>query len=117
MADTYAVVGGFVQFEPKVREANGKTVRDVLVKALGTQKMVRITIWPEHDGTEIGEGSLLIAEGKFSQSMGQAQDGSPREYLNLSASKLVVLPAAAKSERQVIRSAAPAAQSDEDIPF
>jgi len=122
LADTYAVVSGFVQDfgNPDTavteRDANGKAVREVTVRAVGTQKNVRITIWPEFKDTELAAGDFIVAEGKFTSNLGQAKDGSPREYLNLSASRLFRAPAAAGAPREVITSTT-AAKPDDKVPF
>jgi hypothetical protein len=123
LADTYAVVAGFVQDfgnpdkAVTERDANGKAVREVTVRALGTQKNVRITIWPEYKDTPIGAGDFIVAEGKFTQNLGQAQDGSPREYLNLSASRLLVTPSAVGAPREVISGPSKPTAAEDKVPF
>ena len=111
----YMVASGIVQFDPKIRDVNGQTVRDVVVKAIGSQKLVSITIWPEFADTAINKGDFVTADGKLNVSLGQDKQGNSREYLSVSASALVVVPAAAKAERQVVSkttSASPAADSE-----
>ena len=118
MADsTYAGAAGFVQFDPNVKEANGQTIREVTIKAVGSQKLIKITLWPEWDAVAVAKGDFVAADGKFSQNLGQAPDGSPREYLGISASSLVVIPGAQKAERQVVQSSggASAAASSEPL--
>lgn len=123
MADTYAVVAGFIQDfgDPAKavteRDANGKAVREVTVRALGTQKNVRITVWPEYKDVAISAGDFVVAEGKFTTNLGQAKDGSPREYLNLSANRLIVMPAATGAPREVIGGSSTAAKADDKVPF
>lgn len=114
---TYATVAGFVQFDPQERDVNGKTVRDVTVKAIGSQKLVRITVWPEHSETEIDKGHFLVADGVFSTSTGQGKDGGSREYLNLSAGTLLSLPSAPKKEREVVAASSAGSKSDDQVPF
>jgi hypothetical protein len=122
LADTYAVVAGFIQDfgnpdkAVTERDVNGKQVRDVTVRALGSQKNVRITVWPELKDVEISAGDFIVAEGKFTTNLGQAADGSPREYLNLSASRLVRLPGAVAAPREVVTSGA-SSKPTENIPF
>lgn len=112
----YAVVAGMIQFDPKEREANGQSVRDITIKALGTQKLVRITVWPEFSGVALKKGDFVSVDGKYEVSMGQGTDGGQREYINVSATQLAVLPAATKAEREVSnRPAAKAASDDAPI--
>lgn len=111
----YAVVAGFVQFDPRKREVNGKTVTDVTIKAVGSQKLISITIWPEFGDVAIEKGDFLAADGKFSTSLGQGKDGAQREYINLSPSALGVTPGLKKTETNVVQKAAPA--SDAPSPF
>src|SRR3954469_231913 len=58
---TYASVAGFIQFDPVTRDANGKEVTDVTVKAIGSQKLVKVTIWPDFDfeGEEVTKGDFI----------------------------------------------------------
>lgn len=94
---TYATVVGFIQFDPNERDANGQTVRDVVVQAVGSGgKNVRLTVWPEHGGTPLAKGDFVAAQGKFSQA-----NVNGKEYLNLSVNDLVVIPGAPKRERGV----------------
>jgi hypothetical protein len=93
LADQYLVVAGFAQKFPSkpllnTREANGTTVTDVTVKALGSQKLVRISIWGEFGDVAkaITENSFIAAEGKYSVSGGD----NGRQFHNLSASKVAI---------------------------
>lgn len=111
MADKqYAGASGIVQFDPRSREANGKTVTDVVIRANGSQKLVQITVWPEYLlETPIKKGDFVAADGSFETRTYQAQDGSTRESLQLNPSSLVVVPCVPKAERSVVQ--APAASS------
>lgn len=118
MADTtYASVAGFIQFDPVEREVNGKSVTDITVKAIGSQKLVKITVWPDFEELSLKKGFFVAADGKFESRMGQKQDGSPVEYLNLSAKDLFVGQPAAKSERQVISSSSSSSSDETSLPF
>lgn len=99
----YASAAGFIQFDVKTREVNGQTVRDVAIRAVGSQKLISVTVWPEFDAVELERGDFIAVDGKFKQSLGQAPDGSPREYFNLSASALVKIAPAIKKERGVVQ--------------
>lgn len=107
----YAGVAGFVQFDPKTdRVVNGAAVTDVTVKAIGSQKLVSITIWPEFLpgiqaslGRPIAKGDWVAADGQYNSNTKQAQDGSWREYISVSAGSLAVAPGVAKIQRQVVQ--------------
>lgn len=124
MSDTYAVVTGFIQDfgNPDKaiteRDVNGKAVREFTVRAAGSQKNVRITVWPEFKDLELAAGDFIVAEGKFTSNLGQAADGSPREYLNLSASRIFRAPGATGAPREVIgSSSAGTSKADDKVPF
>lgn len=114
MSETvYLTAVGFVQKfgdKPAVatREVSGQTVRDVTIKAAGSQKLVKVTLWPEHAGVSVDENTVLFVDGKYTRSQGQ--DG--REYHNLSASKVAVLAVAQKAEREVVNQTPAANQSE-----
>lgn len=93
MADkTYATVNGFVQFEPKERDANGQNVRDIAIKPANgdPNKLIRVTLWPEFDHAPVEQGDAVMADGAFSRSTYTASDGSKKESLQINASKLNV---------------------------
>lgn len=86
--DEYITVAGIIQFEPRTRTAGGKEVRDVAVKALGNNKLVNITVWPEKT-TPLNKGDFIVADGKFTTSTRQNKDGEQQTYYNLSANTLI----------------------------
>ena len=43
----YITVAGLVQFDPRTRTAGDKQVRDVVIRAIGSNKNFSITVWPE----------------------------------------------------------------------
>lgn len=110
----YAVAMGFVQFDPKDKEVNGQAVRDITIKAAGSQKLIGITLWPEYAGVEVKKGDFVAVDGKFSSSLGQKKStGETVEYISISPYALVVTPQAEKAERKVVqKAAAPAADSE-----
>jgi single-stranded DNA-binding protein len=122
MADSakkpYVTAVGFVQFDPVVREANGKSVTDLVVKLPGgEQTMVRITVWPEIQVDGIAKGDFIAVDGQFSSNTYQANDGTTKTSLQISAFNLAVLgKAAARAERDVVAGAAPAGTTDK-VPF
>lgn len=90
----YSTVAGFVQQFPGKDavihwEGSGKSNRKVVVKALGSQKLVRVTIWDDSYGdVDLRKGSFLVADGKVEESEGK--DGT--KYHSISASTVLVIP-------------------------
>lgn len=84
----YITVAGIVQFDPRTRQAAGKEVKDVAIRSIANNKMINITVWPEQQTHSINKGDFIVADGKYSQSMGQNKDGEQQTYHNLSASVL-----------------------------
>lgn len=114
--------GGFIQkFGDKeavnTRDVNGQTVRDFTIKVFGSQKLVRITVWPEFKNVEINEGSVVFVDGKFRQSEGQ----NGRVFYSIDAKDLVVIPGSPREDREVVNQPTSSSQSagaqDDDIPF
>lgn len=120
MSDTkkqYVTAVGFVQFDPQDREANGKSVRDIVIKTPGGDgKNIRITVWPEIAGADVIEkGDFIAVDGGFTSSTYQAQDGSQKTSLQISAFNLAVLgKALARADREVVQGAATKTDS---VPF
>lgn len=117
----YRTVLGIVQFPPRDGEAGGKTVRNIVVRQNGfgpTAVLVSATIWPSHEGVQVGEGDVVILEGPYTQNKGTKQDGSPVTYHNLSVSKILVLGTTDAGDKPAVDNA-PAADTadDDDIPF
>lgn len=116
---TYGVVEGMVQFDPKrERQVNGQLVCDVTIKSSnmkdpvsGEQRLVSITIWPEFAGVYAGvkKGDKLAVDGEIRTSMGQRQDGSPIQYVNISPSAIAWTASEVRQPRQVVQ--APAVQA------
>lgn len=106
----YAGASGIIQFDPREREVNGKTVKDVVIRTAGSQKLVQITVWPEFKlESEPKKGDFIAADGSFSTYTYQAQDGSQRENLQLNPIYLVHVPCVEKEDtRQVVQSSATA---------
>ena len=108
----YVGVAGFVQFDVNEREANDQTVRDVVVKSVGAPKNVRVTLWPEFGHVPVEKGDFVAAEGKFTRSSYQGQDGSEKESLQISAKLLNVN--GQRQEPKETRSVAKADSQDAD---
>ena len=111
----YITVAGIVQFDPRTRQAAGQNVRDVLIRAIGSNKNFSITVWPDKDSITINKGDFLVVDGKHSQSAGQNKDGEQVTYNNLSASALIRIAGDATAPAPKV-AAAPAATGD-DFPF
>ena len=84
----YITVAGLVQFDPRTRQAGDKTVRDVVIRAIGSNQNFSITVWPEKASVAINKGDFLVVDGKHTQSVGQNKDGESVTYNNMSAGTL-----------------------------
>ena len=84
----YITVAGLVQFDPRTRQAGDKTVRDVVIRAIGSNKNFSITVWPEKASVTINKGDFLVVDGKHTQSAGQNKEGAQVTYNNMSAGTL-----------------------------
>jgi hypothetical protein len=84
----YITVAGLVQFDPRTRTAGDKQVRDVVIRAIGSNKNFSITVWPEKADVPISKGDFLVVDGKHSQSVRQNKDGEQVTYNNMSATTL-----------------------------
>lgn len=105
MAD-YVTASGFVQFDPREREANNQTVIDYTIKTQGTDgKLLRVTVWPELQGEDIQKGDFLAVDGKLTVGSYTDSDGNPRQSVQISATSLAVLKGVEKAEREVVNSA------------
>ena len=111
----YITVAGIVQFDPRTRQAAGQNVRDVLIRAIGSNKNFSITVWPDKDGITINKGDFLVVDGKHSLCAGQNKDGEQVTYNNLSASAIIRIAGDATASAPKV-AAAPAATGD-DFPF
>ena len=85
----YVTVAGIVQFDPRTRQAGGKEVRDVVIRAIGSNKNFSVTIWPEKASIPVNKGDFLVCDGKYSSSVGQNKAGEQVTYHNLSATNVL----------------------------
>lgn len=85
----YITIAGIVQFDPRTRQAGSKTVRDVVIRAIGSNKNFSVTVWPEKENITINKGDFLVCDGKYSQSAGQNKEGAQVTYNNLSATTII----------------------------
>ena len=87
----FPVVAGIVQFEPRHREVNGSEVRDIKVRAFGSQEETWITVWPEFAHVPMAAGDFLVVQGKRRQWSGTDRGGNPRLYTGIDAKTLIRL--------------------------
>lgn len=109
----YAVAGGIIQFEVNEKEAAGQAIREATIKAFGSQALIKVTLWPEFANVQIKKGDTIFVDGKYETSLGQAADGSERQYISISATQISVVPAAEKLPRDVVKSGSSAAKSND----
>lgn len=112
----YVTIAGIVQFDPRQRQAGDKQVRDVVIRAIGSNKNFSVTLWPEKANIPISKGDFLVCDGKHSQSVGQNKDGEQVTYNNLSATTVIRIPGEASAAPVAAPASAPAATGD-DFPF
>lgn len=112
----YITIAGIVQFDPRTRQAGDKEVRDVVIRAIGSNKNFSITIWPEKSGIPVNKGDFLIADGKYSSSVGQNKAGEQVTYHNLSATTIIRLPGEDATPMQATPKATANIAGD-DFPF
>ena len=112
----YITVAGLVQFDPRTRQAGDKTVRDVVIRAIGSNQNFSITVWPEKANVVINKGDFLVVDGKHTQSAGQNKEGAQVTYNNMSASTLFRFAGDGGSTSAPKAVAAPAATGD-NFPF
>ena len=113
----YVTIAGIVQFDPRTRQAGGKEVRDVVIRAIGSNKNFSVTIWPEKAGVPVNKGDFLVCDGKYSQSVGQNKDGEQVTYHNLSATTIVRVAGDTPAAPAPVAAAAVAGDAGDDFPF
>ena len=112
----YVTIAGIVQFDPRNRQAGDKQVRDVVIRAIGSNKNFSVTLWPEKANIPISKGDFLVCDGKHSQSVGQNKDGEQVTYNNLSATTVIRIAGEGTATAAPVAAAAPASTGD-DFPF
>ena len=112
----YVTIAGIVQFDPRQRQAGDKQVRDVVIRAIGSNKNFSVTLWPEKANIPISKGDFLVCDGKHSQSVGQNKDGEQVTYNNLSATTVIRIAGEGAAPTAAPTASAPAATGD-DFPF
>jgi len=112
----YITVAGIVQFDPRNRQAGDKQVRDIVIRAIGSNKNFSITLWPEKANIPISKGDFIVADGKHSQSVGQNKAGEQVTYHNLSATTVIRI-AGEDAAPMAAAPAAAATSASDDFPF
>lgn len=118
--DEYVTIAGLIQFDPRTRQTKDKTVRDITVRAIGNNKLVSVTVWPEKDHIPLSKGDFVVVDGKFSSSMAQNKNGEQQTYYNLSANTLIRFSGegdAGSTSAPAKAAPAAAAASVDDFPF
>lgn len=114
----YITIAGIVQFDPRTRQAGGKEVRDVLIRAIGSNNNISVTVWPEKAGIQINKGDFLVCDGKYSSSVGQNKAGEQVTYHNLSANTIIRIPGDTTVTTETTPAPAMAATAaGDDFPF
>jgi len=111
----YVTIAGIVQFDPRVRQVAGKEVRDVLVRAIGSNKNFSVTVWPEKANIPINKGDFFVADGKYTSSVGQNKQGEQVTYHNLSATTIIRLSGDGGAVASVTDT--PSATTGDNFPF
>lgn len=115
----YVTIAGLVQFDPRTRQAGGKEVRDVVIRAIGSNKNFSVTIWPEKANIPVNKGDFLVCDGKYTQSAGQNKAGEAVTYHNLSATTIIRLAGDSTAAAPTPKATVPAAEdiTGDDFPF
>lgn len=111
----YITIAGIVQFDPRTRTAGSKQVRDVVIRAIGSNKNFSVTLWPEKDNIPVSKGDFLVCDGKHSQSVGQNKEGEQVTYNNLSATTVIRIAGEGGGSSAPV--AAAATSTGDDFPF
>lgn len=86
--NNYASFAGFIQFEPSERQVNNQTVRAVVISAIGSNRRIDVTVWPDFEDVPLSQGDFIAVQGKYSERVQQKPSGESVTYRNLSANKL-----------------------------
>ena len=118
----YRSAAGFIQFDPRSREAGGKPVRDILIRAVGDHKQYSVTVWPSHANVDLKKGDFVVVDGEYNARLTQNKTGESVTYHNLSATYLIHFPASGASEtvpakQRASKQAAPAEPADTSDDF
>lgn len=86
------MVAGLIQFDPRERQLNGQWVRDVKIRAFGSQEETLITIWPEYAHVPLVRGDFIVVQGKRREWTSNDRDGNTRRFVGVDARTLVRIP-------------------------
>jgi hypothetical protein len=93
----FPVVAGVVQLEPTHREIKSQPVRDIKVRAFGTQRETLITVWPEHGHVPLAKGDFVVVQGRRRTWESTDRDGNTRLIDRIDARTVVHVSAAARA--------------------
>lgn len=113
----YITVAGIVQFEPRVRQAGDKKVRDIAIRSIANNKTYNITLWPEQDNVPVAKGDFVVADGKYKPQAGQNKAGEQVTWHNLSANIFHNLVSGAAKIESKDEPVLAAATTSDDFPF
>ena len=113
----YITVAGIVQFDPRQRQAGDKQVRDIVIRAIGSNKNFSFTLWPEKANIPIAKGDFIVADGKHSQSAGQNKAGEQVTYHNLSATTIIRIAGEGAAPVAAAAPSATDAAASDNFPF
>ena len=83
-------------------------MRDVKVRAIGSQKIVRVTVWAKHEHVPLEKGDFIVAEGAWRSRVYQTREGEKRTSYDLDAATFVRLPGVPKRDVESVASVAAA---------
>lgn len=113
----YRTVVGFIQFDVESRTVADKPVRSFTVRSAGgTGGLVSLTVWPSHSDVPLEKGDLVVAEGTFSQTTKDTDNG-PRTYNNLSVINLVRFPGNRGTKPDTVNTGGSSDAAPADDPF
>ena len=96
------MVAGLIQFDPRERQLNGQWVRDIKVRAFGSQEETLITVWPEHAQVPLARGDFIVVQGKRREWTRADREGKPRVFTGIDAKTLIRVAAEERRETRDI---------------
>jgi hypothetical protein len=115
-------ISGVVQFDPedKTIESSGTEISEFQLRCSGTQRRIKVTLWPElrsifqSGESPLSVGDAVIIDGNLKTQEGVSKGGDSVTYYNLSAGTIAVIPQVAKSDDSNRPAAAAAASTGGD---
>lgn len=102
MSTEYPTFVGFVQFDPVAKEANGQSITEFTINAVGFasgQESLRVSVWEDVGPVDIQRGDYVAVQGKY-----KPRQAGDKTYHNLDAQILFVSrPTAQRQPREAVR--------------